>query len=378
MIAAPAAVEPPLALLAELTHRCPLRCPYCSNPLMLDRARAELDTVTWQRVLGEAAQIGVLQVHFSGGEPLVRHDLAVLVAHATKAGLYGNLITSGIGLNRARMAALAEAGLEHVQLSLQDSDPDQGDRVAGRSGAQQEKHRAAQWVREAGLPLTVNAVVHRQNLERLDQIIELALRLGADRLEVAHAQYYGWALTNRAALLPTRGQLERATASVEAARARLRGVMAIDYVVPDYYARRPKACMGGWGRRFLNVTPSGRVLPCHAAETLPGLRFPNVAEASLGQIWTVDPVFARFRGTVWMPEPCRSCERREIDWGGCRCQAFALTGDAARTDPACALSADHDVMAAALADAARPAPDFAYRRYSAIANGSSSRAEASA
>jgi PqqA peptide cyclase len=370
MMPEPAAVEPPLALLAELTHRCPLRCPYCSNPLMLDRAGAELDTATWQRVLSEAAQIGVLQVHFSGGEPLVRRDLAILVGHAAKAGLYGNLITSGIGLDRTRMAALANAGLEHVQLSLQDSDPDQGDRVAGRPGAQQEKHRAAQWVREVGLPLTVNAVVHRQNLDRLDEIIELALRLGADRLEVAHAQYYGWALTNRAALLPTREQLERATAIVEAARVRLQGVMAIDYVVPDYYARRPKACMGGWGRRFLNVTPSGRVLPCHAAETLPGLRFPHVAEASLGQIWTADPVFNRFRGTAWMPELCRGCERREIDWGGCRCQAFALTGDAARTDPACALSADHEVMTAALADAARPAPDFVYRRYSAIANGS--------
>ena len=366
MIAGSAAVAPPLALLAELTHRCPLRCPYCSNPLGLERAGAELDTATWQRVLSEAAALGVLQVHFSGGEPLARRDLASLVAHAAKAGLYGNLITSGIGLDRARLTALAEAGLEHIQLSLQDSEPDQGDRVAGIAGAQIQKRRAAQLVCDAGLPLTINAVVHRQNLERLGAVIELALELGADRLEVAHAQYYGWALANRAALLPTRDQLDRATALVEAARGRLKGVMAIDYVVPDYYARRPKACMGGWGRRFLNVTPSGKVLPCHAAETLPGLRFPNVAETSLATIWGADPAFMRFRGTAWMPEPCRSCERREIDWGGCRCQAFALTGDAARTDPACALAPDHAVLSTARGETARPAPDFVYRQYSPI------------
>ena len=366
MIAASTAVEPPLALLAELTHRCPLRCPYCSNPLVLERAGAELDTAAWQRVLSDAAALGVLQVHFSGGEPLVRRDLASLVAHAAQAGLYGNLITSGIGLDAARMAALAKAGLEHVQLSLQDSDPGQGDRVAGLAGAQAQKHHAAQLVRDAGLPLTVNAVVHRQNLGRLQDMIELALSLGADRLEIAHVQYYGWALQNRAALLPSREQLEQATTLVEAARLRLKGVMAIDYVVPDYYARRPKACMGGWGRRFLNVTPSGTVLPCHAAETLPGMRFPNVGTASLAEIWRNDPAFARFRDTDWMPEPCRGCERREIDWGGCRCQAFALTGDAARTDPACALSPDHELLAAARSETTLPAPEFVYRQHSAM------------
>jgi PqqA peptide cyclase len=360
-------VEPPLALLAELTHRCPLRCPYCSNPLALERAGAELDTETWQRVLGEAAAMGVLQVHFSGGEPLARRDLATLVGDATKAGLYGNLITSGIGLDAARMAALVEAGLEHVQLSLQDADPAQGDRIAGLAGAQAQKRQAARLVIETGLPLTVNAVVHRQNLDRLGDMIELALMLGADRLEVAHVQYYGWALRNRAALLPSREQLDRATADVEAARARLKGVLTIDYVVPDYYARRPKACMGGWGRRFLNVTPAGKVLPCHAAETLPGLRFPNVAEASLAAIWQQDAAFERFRGTAWMPEPCRSCERREIDWGGCRCQAFALTGDATRTDPACALSPDHALLAEARSEAADAGPDFVYRQYSGAA-----------
>jgi PqqA peptide cyclase len=358
------AIEPPLALLAELTHRCPLRCPYCSNPLELSRASAELDTATWCRVFDEAAALGVLQVHFSGGEPLVRRDLVELVAHAAKAGLYVNLITSGIGLDADRLARLVEAGLEHVQLSLQDSDPATGDRIAGLPGAQRAKQDAAALVCAAGLPLTVNAVVHRRNLERLDDILDLAVSLGAERLEVAHVQYYGWALANRAALLPSREQLDRATATVEAARVRLAGRLVIDYVVPDYYAHRPKACMGGWARRFLNVTPAGKVLPCHAAETLPSLHFPTVAEASLSEIWYRSAVFARFRGTAWMPEPCRSCERREIDWGGCRCQAFALTGDAARTDPACALSADHALLAKARREAAAAIPDFIYRQHS--------------
>lgn len=359
-------IEPPLALLAELTHRCPLRCPYCSNPLELSRASVELDTETWRRVFGEAAALGVLQVHFSGGEPLVRRDLVELVADASKVGLYVNLITSGIRLDAERLARLVEAGLEHVQLSLQDSDPVFGDRIAGLAGAQQAKREVAALVCAAGLPLTVNAVVHRQNLRHLENIIDLAVTLGADRLEVAHVQYYGWALANRAALLPSREQLDTATATVEAARDRLAGRLVIDYVVPDYYAHRPKACMGGWGRRFLNITPAGKVLPCHAAETLPGLGFPTVAEASLAEIWYHSPAFARFRGTAWMAEPCRSCERREIDWGGCRCQAFALTGDAARTDPACALSPDHGLLAAARHSAKEAAPDFVHRRHPAV------------
>jgi PqqA peptide cyclase len=358
-------IDPPLALLAELTHRCPLRCPYCSNPLELSRASAELDTETWKRVFTEAAELGVLQVHFSGGEPLVRRDLVELVRHASWLGLYGNLITSGVHLAADRLAALVDAGLEHVQLSFQDSDTVSGDRIAGLAGAQAAKRRVARLVREAGLPLTVNAVVHRQNLDNLGEIIEMAVALGADRLEVAHVQYYGWALRNRAALLPSRVQLETATATVEAARARLAGVMVIDYVVPDYYAHRPKACMGGWGRRFLNVSPAGKVLPCHAAETLTGLDFPSVAEASLSDIWYRSASFERFRGTDWMPQPCRSCERREIDWGGCRCQAFAFTGDAARTDPACALSPDHDLLVGARGDAEAAGPEFIYRQHSA-------------
>ena len=353
---------PPLALLAEVTHRCPLQCPYCSNPLELERASAELDTTSWRRVLTEAAELGALQVHFSGGEPLVRRDLETLVRHAAQSGLYANLITSGVLLDRHRMAALVEAGLEHVQLSFQDTNDEIGDRIAGFPKAQAKKREAAALVKAAGLPLTINAVVHRQNLARLPQMIELALELGASRIEVAHVQYYGWSLLNRAALLPTREQLDEATAIVATARERLKGVLAIDYVVPDYYARRPKACMGGWGRQFLNVSPAGKVMPCHAAESLPGFHFPSVHEASLAEIWYGSDAFNRFRGTDWMPEPCSSCERREIDWGGCRCQAFALTGDAARTDPACALSADHRLLDAAISTASVPQADFIYRR----------------
>ena len=352
---------PPLALLAELTHRCPLQCPYCSNPVQLETASGELGTDTWQRVLTEAAELGVLQVHFSGGEPMVRRDLVVLVRHAAQRGLYCNLITSGVLPDRARLFALADAGLEHVQLSVQDVDPANGDRIAGLEGAHAKKRTFAGMVREAGLPLTVNAVVHRQNLKHLPAIIEMAAGFDAARLEVAHVQYYGWALLNRDALLPTREQLDRATAIVDEARIRFKGVLTIDYVVPDYYAHRPKACMGGWGRQFLNVTPAGKVLPCHASETLPGFDFPSVHEASLTDVWYEATAFNRFRGTAWMPEPCRSCERREIDWGGCRCQAFALTGDLGRTDPACALAPDHHLMDVARRRAEGAVPRFVYR-----------------
>jgi pyrroloquinoline quinone biosynthesis protein E len=303
-------LDAPLALLAELTHRCPLQCPYCSNPLELERSRAELDTDSWRRVLDEAAALGVLQVHFSGGEPLVRRDLDDLVRHASGVGLYSNLITSAVLLDAERTKALGAAGLDHVQISFQNTDDAAGDRVAGYKGAQRLKRVAAQHVRNVGLPLTVNAVVHRQNLAQLPAMIELAVELGAGRLEVAHVQYYGWALPNRAALFPTREQLDAATTTVEAARARLRGKVVIDYVVPDYHAEFPKACMGGWGRRFLNVTPSGKVLPCHAAETLPGFQFPSVRETSLASIWRDSDAFNRFRGTSWMSEPCRSCERQ--------------------------------------------------------------------
>ena len=359
--------DPPLALLAELTHRCPLACPYCANPLELERASAELDTATWLRVLGEAAALGVLQVHFSGGEPCARRDLLALVQHAAEAGLYSNLITSGVTLDEKGIAALAEAGLDHVQLSFQDSEPGSADRIGGFKGGHRRKIAVAGLVRTTGLPLTANFVVHRQNLARLPEMLALGEQIGASRIEIAHVQYYGWGLVNRAALMPSLAQLEAANEEVEQARRALHGRITIDYVVPDYYAARPKACMGGWGRRIMNITPAGLALPCHAAETLPGFRFPSVRTTGLAAIWREDPGFARFRGTAWMPEPCRSCDRREIDWGGCRCQAFALTGDAAATDPACALSPDHGVMARAVAEAGGAEPDFVYRRIGAAA-----------
>jgi pyrroloquinoline quinone biosynthesis protein E len=345
-----------------LTHRCPLQCPYCSNPVELDRVRGELDTATWKRVIDEAAALGILQVHFSGGEPMVRRDLEALVDHARRAGLYTNLITSAVLLDQKRVDGLVEAGLDHVQISFQDVDDAAGDHVANYRDAQLLKREAAARVRAAGWPLTVNAVVHRQNLARLEAMIELAVELGASRLEVAHVQYYGWALENRAALLPTRAQLDAATATVEAARERLRGRMVIDYVVPDYHAALPKACMGGWARRFINISPAGKALPCHAAETLPGFVFPSVREESLAAIWQNAEAFNRFRGTSWMKEPCRSCERREIDWGGCRCQAFALTGDAAATDPVCYRAFDRGRLAEAVAASEDAPPPFRYRR----------------
>ncbi|WP_137180591.1 pyrroloquinoline quinone biosynthesis protein PqqE [Roseomonas sp. AR75] len=354
-------IDPPLGLLAELTHRCPLRCPYCSNPLELSRAAAELDTETWARVFREAAALGVLQLHLSGGEPTVRRDLPDLVRHAEQAGLYTNLITSGVMTDAARFDALMQAGLDHVQLSVQDAEEASADRIGGYAGGHARKLAFAALARAAGLPLTLNAVVHRQNLDRLPALIDLALDLGAQRLEVAHVQYYGWALANRDALLPSLAQLQAATATVEAARARLRGRLVIDYVVPDYHAKRPKACMGGWGRMVLAVSPAGRILPCHAAESLPGLTFPNVRDTSLREAWERAEAFTRFRGTAWMPEPCRSCDRREQDWGGCRCQAFALTGDAAATDPACALSPHHALLDLAVAEAAEAGEAFTYR-----------------
>lgn len=360
-------LAPPLALLAELTHRCPMRCVYCSNPLALELAGAELDGATWQRVLDEAADLGILQVHFSGGEPLVRNDLETLVAHAAGRGLYSNLITSGIRLGAERVRRLADAGLEHVQISVQDVTSEGSLQIGGLKGAYEQKQRAAAWVQDAGLALTVNAVIHRHNCARVDALIDLAVAWGAKRLEVAHVQYYGWALANRAALIPTRPQLEETTRVVAAARERLAGVLVIDYVVPDYYARLPKACMGGWGRRFITIDPAGRALPCHAATTIPGLVFDSVTERPLADIWESSSAFERFRGTAWMPEPCRGCERRELDWGGCRCQAMALTGDAANTDPACHKSPWHGQLEAlAAAEAAAPPPSFFYRRSVAL------------
>lgn len=356
-------LEPPIGLLAELTHRCPLQCPYCSNPLQLVRANGEMPADVWCRVLDEAAELGVLQVHLSGGEPTLHPGLEAIVAHCRALGLYGNLITAGVLLDERRIEALARAGLDHVQLSLQDAEAGNADRIGGYRGGHQKKLAVARLIRAAGLPLTVNAVVHRQNLDRLEELIELAVALQAHRLEVAHTQYYGWALVNRAALMPSRAQIERASLTVDAALARLRGRLAIDYVVPDYYARRPKPCMGGWGRQMLAVTPSGEAMPCHAAAGIPGLEFANVRDRSLRWIWDESPAFRRFRGTDWLPEPCRSCERREIDFGGCRCQAMALTGDPHATDPACELSPFHGAMTAvAERESGTAPPPFIYRR----------------
>ena len=341
---APDAVHAPLGLLAELTHRCPLGCPYCSNPLALERRDDELDAATWGRVFREAAGLGVLQVHLSGGEPAARRDLPDIVRAARDAGLYSNLITSAVGLTPQTLAALADAGLDHVQVSIQDCDEASADRIAGYRGASARKRAIAAEVVRLGLPLTINMVVHRANIGHIEPMVELALSLGASRVEVAHVQYYGWAMKNRAALMPSREQVDEAARQVEVLRARHHGRIVIDAVVPDYYARFPKPCVGGWGRRSLNVTPGGRVLPCHAAEVIPGLQFWNVREHSLADIWRGSPAFCAFRGTGWMQEPCRSCERREQDFGGCRCQAFLIAGDARATDPVCHLSPQHALV----------------------------------
>jgi PqqA peptide cyclase len=355
-----AALHSPLGLLAELTHRCPLGCPYCSNPLALDPRADELDTETWARVFGEAAGLGVLQVHLSGGEPGARRDLVEITAAAHAAGLYTNLITSAVGITADTLRKLAAAGLDHVQISIQDSEPASADRIAGYDGAFARKRALAAEVVALKIPLTVNAVMHRANIDHLEDMVALALSLGASRVEIAHAQYYGWALKNRAALMPTAEQVKRAAAAVEQLRRKHHGEIVIDAVVPDYHARLPKPCVGGWGRRSLNVTPSGKVLPCHAAESIPGLEFWSVREHSLADIWANSPAFNAFRGTGWMKEPCLSCARRDIDFGGCRCQAFALTGDARATDPVCHLAPAHDRVAA-LAAIQEDAP-YAYRR----------------
>lgn len=357
--AAAPVIHGPLGLLAELTHRCPLGCPYCSNPLALDARERELDTQTWARVFKEAAALGVLQVHLSGGEPGARRDLVEITAAARSSGLYTNLITSAVGITANTLEKLATAGLDHVQISIQDSEPDSADKIANYAGAFARKTALANKVGALKIPLTVNCVVHRANIDRITAMVQLAVSLGASRVEIAHVQYYGWALRNRDALMPTADQVARAVKAVEQLRQNYHGKIVIDAVFPDYYARFPKPCVGGWGRRSLNVTPGGKVLPCHAAEVIPNLEFWHVQDHSLADIWTNSPAFRAFRGTAWMKEPCRSCERREIDYGGCRCQAFLLTGDAAAADPVCHLSPHHaDVVA--LAAGQRDGP-YSYR-----------------
>jgi PqqA peptide cyclase len=327
----------PYSLLAEVTYRCPLHCPYCSNPTQFSRATTELTQDEWKRVLGEAAELGALHVGFSGGEPLQRPDLAELVAASRAAGLYSNLITSAIGLSRRRAEELKAAGLDSVQISFQSDEEPLADTIAGAK-SHASKLEAARLTRDLGLPLTINIVLHRGNIARIGQIVALAETLGAERLELANTQFYGWAFQNRSALLPTREQIEDATKVALAAKNRLLGKMEILFVAPDYYGTRPKPCMNGWGSRHLTVNPMGDVLPCPTAGGIKSLRFDNVRAKSLRWIWTESESFNRFRGTEWMPEPCHSCEFREIDFGGCRCQAALLTGNAATTDPACSLS----------------------------------------
>ena len=331
----------PWALLAEVTHACPLHCPYCSNPVELVRRGAELGTDDWARVMREAGALGIVHAHISGGEPLLRPDLARIVAAADEAGIYTQLVTSGVGLTGPRLAELTAAGLRSVQLSVQDATAAASDLIAGRRSFG-DKERAATVVREAGLPLGLNVVLHRRNLTNLDAIIRLGADWGVERIELANTQFYGWALRNRAALLPGREELARAEETVRRWRERLS--IELVWVVPDYYEGVPKPCMGGWGNRSITVAPDGTVLPCPAASSLPALSPSSARDHSLAWIWERSPAFEAFRGTGWMGEPCRTCPQREADFGGCRCQAYALTGDAARTDPACRLSPDHRLI----------------------------------
>jgi PqqA peptide cyclase len=352
----------PYTLVAELSYRCPLHCPYCSNPVDIggDRWRAELETEHWTRVFREARALGVVQLALTGGEPMVRRDLDELVSAAREAGLYSTLVTAGTTLTRERAARLREMGLDHVQVSIQSPDPAENDRIAGVRSFEK-KLVAARAARELGFPLTINCVLHRQNLDRIEEILALAEQLDAQRLELANTQYYGWAVANQGALMPTRGQLERGEEAVRRFRERVGPRITVLWVLPDLHEDLPKPCMGGWGRTTILVAPNGEALPCQAAATVPGLTFPNVQERSLGWIWNESDAFARFRGTDWMQEPCRSCPlgRQEEDWGGCRCQALRLTGDAAATDPVCRFSPHHTTVVAARDPA--QTDEFTYR-----------------
>lgn len=357
-------VDPPMAMLAELTHRCPLACPYCSNPTELLGREVELSTEAWIDVFQQAADMGVLQIHLSGGEPAARRDLVTLVRAARDAGLYTNLITSGIGLNDKRLAELDEAGLDHVQLSLQGVTAAIADRIGGYNGGFDRKMHVAERIRTIGFPLTLNAVMHRDNLPDLDATINMALRLGARRIEIACVQFQGWALQNRAALQPSREQVEAAKRLVKSEENRLKGQLVIDFVPPDYYSDFPKACMNGWGSTGLNVTPDGTVLPCHAAATIPGLSFVKVGERSLKQIWYESSAFNAYRGTEWMPDLCKNCERRDIDHGGCRCQAMAILNDPNAVDPVCRKSCGRAVLDLLLIEETgnEEVPAYTYRR----------------
>jgi PqqA peptide cyclase len=336
-------VERPYALLAELTYRCPLHCPYCSNPVHSGE-KGELDITDWLRIIREAVGLGVLQIGFSGGEPLQRDDLEALVQRAREIGLYTNLITSGLGLTARRVEKLARAGVDNIQLSLQADEKELADRIAGVRNAHDQKLRVIKLIKESGIALSLNVVLHRFNIDRLENFIHFAETLGASRLELANTQYYGWAYRNRSKLIPSRMQVEVATRVAVAARKRLAGVMELLYVLPDYFSDRPKPCMNGWGRKYLTVNPNGFVLPCPTASEIPGMKFDNIREHSLAWIWKESEAFNKYRGTNWLPEPCRSCPQKEIDFGGCRCQAALLTGDPALTDPACKFSPHHQLV----------------------------------
>ena len=350
-----AAPSPPLWLLAELTYKCPLHCVYCSNPLDYAAAGKELSTAEWVRVMNEGRRMGSAQLGFSGGEPLMRDDLIELASEGRRLGYYSNLITSGIGLNEAKIKALKDAGLDHIQVSFQDSTREMND-FLGSTKTFELKQKVARLVKAYDYPMVLNVVLHRLNIDHIEKILDMAEELGVDYLELANSQFYGWAFLNRAHLIPTRAQLEAAEAAVHRFRDRIGDRMRVYFVVPDYHASRPKACMNGWGAVFVTITPDGTVLPCHEAKMLPGIHFPNVREESLAAIWNDSDAFNRYRGQGWMKDPCRTCPDREKDFGGCRCQAFLLTGDATEADPVCELSPHHDKIEAAVANAERPTP----------------------
>ena len=327
----------PLALIAELTHRCPLHCVYCSNPHELTARSNELPAEAWQRVFAEAAELDVMQLDLTGGEPLARPDLTTLIQSARSAKLYVNLITSGLPLDEKRLDELLAAGLDHFQLSFQGARENSANEFSGTK-AHAQKLRVLDWLKSRRVAVTLNFVLHRNNLDQLNEMLSIAENSSASRIEFAHVQYYGWAFANREQLLPTREQLMQSLEFFKNAQERLRGKIRVEYVVPDYHAKFPKPCMGGWARKAMLITPSGRALPCHAAEVIPGLQFENVKEKSLREIWELSEAFQKFRGEDWMQQPCKSCDRRTLDFGGCRCQALLIAGDAAATDPVCSLS----------------------------------------
>jgi pyrroloquinoline quinone biosynthesis protein E len=345
-------VTKPRWLLAELTYSCPLQCPYCSNPIDFAKHGSELGTEDWLRVFSEARAMGAVQLGLSGGEPLVRKDLPILIKHARTLGYYTNLITSGYQLDENKIVDLKEAGLDHIQVSIQAPEKNLNDYLAGTDSFEHKK-AVAHLVKKHGYPMVLCVVIHRQNIHLMRDILEMAVELGADYLELANTQYYGWAHLNRDQLLPTREQFQEAEAIAKVYKEKLKGRMKIYYVVPDFYEDRPKACMNGWGTTFLTIAPDGVALPCHEARILPGLDCPNVRDLSLQDIWFHSEAFNRFRGFGWMKEPCRTCPEQAKDFGGCRCQAYLLTGDMQAADPVCSKSAHRDRIREAIASARR-------------------------